>query len=95
MKDLNYYMSLPYEIKVEELPEDDGGGILLSIPLLGEMAVCAYGDTYSEARTELEAVKKDYLEMWLDAGLNIPEPRSENWLDSVRVSVRELGLVGA
>ena len=49
MKDLDYYMSLPYEIKVEELSEDDGGGIFLSMPLLGKMAVCAHGDTYPEA----------------------------------------------
>ena len=65
MKDLDYYMSLPYEVKVQELSEDDGGGIMLSIPLLGEAAVRGYGDTYSEARTKLEAVKKDFLEIWL------------------------------
>ena len=50
MKDLAYYMSLPYDMKVQELSEDDGGGIMLSIPLLGEMAVCAHGETYPEAR---------------------------------------------
>lgn len=27
MKNLDYYMSLPYEMKLEELSDDDGGGI--------------------------------------------------------------------
>ena len=97
MKDLAYYMSLQYDIKVQELPEDDGGGVFLSIPLLGEMAVCAHGETYQEARAELEAVKRDYLEMWISAGLTIPEPKPEmeSWIDRLSVSMRELGLLGA
>ena len=52
-KDLDYYMSLPYEIRLEELSEDDGGGIILSIPLLGRAAVRGHGDTYEEARQAL------------------------------------------
>lgn len=44
--DLAYYMSLPYEVRVQELSEDDGGGIMLSVPLLGEAAVRGYGETY-------------------------------------------------
>ena len=95
MKTLDYYMRLPYPIKVEELSEDEGGGIFLSIPLLGEMAVNAHGDTYEEARADLEEVKRDFLESWLDAGVDIPEPKAKGWLDMVSVSIRELGLVGA
>lgn len=95
MKDLAYYMSLPYEVKVQELSEDDGGGIMLSIPLLGEAAVRGYGDTYPEARAKLEAIKKDFLEIWLNEGWEIPEPKPDKWFDDVSVSVRELGLVGA
>ncbi|MBQ7544878.1 MAG: hypothetical protein IJT02_08045 [Synergistaceae bacterium] len=94
MKDLDYYMSLPYEVKVQELSEDDGGGIMLSIPLLGEAAVRGYGDTYPEARAKLEAVKKDFLEIWLNDGWDIPEPQIESWAE-VFMPVRELGLVGA
>ncbi len=44
MKNLDYYMSLPYEVKVQELSEDDSGRIFLSIPLLGEIAVCVHGE---------------------------------------------------
>ena len=53
MKDLGYYMSLLYDIKAKELPKDAGGGVFLSIPLLGEATVNAYGDTYEEARALL------------------------------------------
>ena len=98
MKDLDYYMSLPYEIKVQELTEDDGGGIMLSIPLLGEAAVRGHGDTYPEASARLEAIKRDLLEIWLQEGCEIPEPPTEsgqNWLADANVYIRELGLVEA
>ncbi|MBQ7665988.1 MAG: hypothetical protein IJS42_04665 [Synergistaceae bacterium] len=94
MKDLGYYMSLPYEVKVQEFSEDDGGGLMLSIPLLGEAAVRGYGDTYKEARAKLEAVKKDFLETWLKDGWEIPEPQLESWND-IFMPVRELDIVGA
>ena len=94
IKDLNYYMTLPYTIKVEELSEDDGGGVFLSIPLLGEMAVCAHGETYPEARSHLELVKKDYFEMWIEDGVEIPEPQRKNLLDDSKIYVRELEAVG-
>ena len=76
-KDLDYYMSLPYEIRLEELSEDDGGGIILSIPLLGRAAVRGHGDTYEEARQTLEDCKRDFIEMWLKSGAYIPEPEKE------------------
>ncbi len=94
MKNLDYYMSLPYEIKLEELSEDDGGGIFLSIPLLGEMAVNGHGDTYLEAREALENCKRDFLESWIEAGVDIPEPQRKNCLDNTEIYVRELAAVG-
>ncbi len=77
-KDLDYYMSLPYEIRLEELSEEDGGGIMLSIPLLGWAAVRGHGYTYPEARQALEDCKRDFLEIWLEAGVDIPEPKSDD-----------------
>ena len=77
MKDLGYYMSLLYDIKAKELPKDAGGGVFLSIPLLGEATVNAYGDTYEEARKTLESVKQDFFQMWLNENVDIPEPQEE------------------
>ncbi len=94
MKDLDYYMSLPYEMKLEELSEDDGGGIFLSIPLLGEMAINGHGDTYIEAREALENCKRDFLESWIEAGIEIPEPQRKNWIEDSKIYVRELEAVG-
>ena len=94
MKDLDYYMSLPYEMKLEELSEDDGGGIFLSIPLLGEMAVNGHGDTYLEAREALENCKRDFLESWIEAGVDISEPQRKNYFIDAAVFVRDLAAVG-
>ncbi|GHS85528.1 hypothetical protein AGMMS49957_01740 [Synergistales bacterium] len=77
-KTLDYYMSLPYEIKVMELPEDDGGGVFLSIPLLGEASVNAHGNTYAKARAHLEEVKRDILQILLEAHVDIPEPKTDS-----------------
>jgi antitoxin HicB len=76
-KHLEEYMKLPYEITVKELEEEEGGGVFLTIPLLGGAAVNAYGSTYDEARGLLENVKKDYFEIWLKEGVPIPEPQSD------------------
>ena len=81
MKDLGYYMSLLYDIKAKELPKDAGGGVFLSIPLLGEATVNAYGDTYEEARKTLESVKRDFFQMWLNENVDIPEPQEETERD--------------
>ena len=94
MKNLDYYMSLPYEMKLEELSEDDGGGIFLSIPLLGEMAVNGHGDTYLEAREALENCKRNFLESWIEAGVDIPEPQRKNCLNNTEIFVMELAAVG-
>ena len=94
MKDLEYYMSLPYEMKLEELSEDDGGGIFLSVPLLGEMAVNGHGETYLEAREALENCKRDFLESWIEAGVDIPEPQCKNYFGDTPAFVRGFAAVG-
>ena len=76
-KDLDYYMSLRYEIMLEELSEDDGGGIMLSIPRLGRCAVRGHGNAYEEAGQALEDCKRDFIEIWLESGADIPEPEKE------------------
>jgi len=34
-KDLEYYMKLNYPLEVIQVPEDEGGGFIVTIPALG------------------------------------------------------------
>ena len=77
-KDLNYYMSLPYRIEIQELTEEDGGGVVLSLPELGRAVMTGCGDNFEEAKESLKEVKKDIFSMWIGRGVNIPEPDSMN-----------------
>lgn len=79
-KDLNYYLSLPYEIVV--LP-DPTGGYVAQIP---DLPGCVtQGDTIQEALEMLEEAKRAWLEDALESGEEIPEPSREY---SGRVLVR-------
>lgn len=77
-KNLDYYMSLPYRIEIQELTEEDGGGVVLSLPELGRAVMTGCGDNFEEAKESLEGVKKDIFSMWIERGVNIPEPDSMN-----------------
>lgn len=69
IKDLSYYMTLPYSIL---LTPDEEGGWYASIPLLD--------GCMSDGETEVEALKmiKDAQQLWLEwaleKGIAIPEP---------------------
>lgn len=75
MKNLDYYMSLPYEVVVETIPAHLGGGFKASIPILGRFAVYGDGDTVEEALADLSVVKQERLGAYISEGLDIPEPQ--------------------
>jgi predicted HicB family RNase H-like nuclease len=77
-KDLNYFQSLKYSIKITPIPEDLGGGYEASIPQLGKYAFTGDGETIEEALKNLEDVKKGYFEDYLKKGIKIPEPEKED-----------------
>jgi antitoxin HicB len=74
MKDIDYYMSLPYRIEIQPISQDKGGGYDASIPRLGKRSVCGYGETIEEALDDLLEVKRERLTSYLEEGLIIPEP---------------------
>jgi antitoxin HicB len=74
MKDLGYYMRLEYPVVIRWLSDGEGGGYVASIPLLGEHAFTAAGDTVEEALRILEDVKRDHFLRMLELGIEIPEP---------------------
>ena len=73
MKDINYYLSLPY--KLEIIPDQEEGGYLVSYPDL--KGCLSYGDTIDEAYTNALDAKAAWLDAALEEGIEIPEPRSE------------------
>lgn len=74
IRDLDYFMALPYRIEILPIPDNEGGGFAASVPELGRWAVCGDGDTVEEALANLEIVKRERLKDYLDRGAPIPEP---------------------
>ncbi len=77
MKDLEYFMALPYRIEIAPIPESKGGGYEASIPQLGKYAVRADGETIEEALQDLQAIKRERLAAYLEEGLCVPEPEPD------------------
>lgn len=70
-KDLEYYMSQPYRIIIEEDVID--GGYVAQCP---ELRGCVTsGETISEALEMLEDAKREWLSACLDDSIPIPEPQ--------------------
>ncbi len=76
MKDLNYYMGLPYMIKCSRISEEDGGGYEACFPEFGRGAPVGMGDTPKEAVECLNENKEAIFLGWIEAGFSIPEPPS-------------------
>ena len=83
-KNIEYYMNLPYNTILEQW--DDGNGPYW-VARVAELPHCMiHGDTPQEAVTELEDVKKEWIESNLKRGLKIPEPVSRKY--SGQISLR-------
>jgi len=74
IKNVEYYMGLPYEKVIQKLPEADGGGYFVSVPVLGTAATNAWATTPEDALAALDEVMHDNIEEWLAEGYTIPEP---------------------
>ena len=76
-KGINYYLNLPWEIKIKRIPEEEGGGWIASIPLLGEWTCIGDGDTKEEALKDLEQRLKRIIKDYLKRDIPIPEPEQK------------------
>jgi len=74
VKDVEYYMPLPYQINIVTHIEDGDTLYEAYIPELGGLAVCGDGGTIAEALQSLEESKRFNFEQWLNEGYEIPEP---------------------
>ena len=70
IKDLNYYMGLPYRIEI--IREQEEGGYVLHCPELPGCITC--GETVQEGLEMLEDAKKCWFTACLEDGAAIPEP---------------------
>lgn len=73
MKDLDYYLSLPY--KLEIVPDTEEGGYAGRYPDLPGCITCA--DTIDKLAINAEDAKKAWLEAALEDGITINEPEDK------------------
>jgi|LFRM01.1.fsa_nt_gb antitoxin HicB len=73
-KDIEYYLSLPYQVVLTPLKEEDGGGWLATIPDL--KGCMTDGETQEEALINLLDAKKAWIKTAIKRGQQIPLPRS-------------------
>jgi predicted RNase H-like HicB family nuclease len=66
------YASLPYTVKVE--PQDDGKGIYYVAKVVELPNLIMTGETREEALKDLEAVKKEWIQTYLELGNKMPVP---------------------
>ncbi|QCD44777.1 type II toxin-antitoxin system HicB family antitoxin [Campylobacter mucosalis] len=90
MKNLDYYLNLPYKIELKKIPESEGGGWGAFMPELNSVAFF-YGDgqTKQEALDELEVAFRISIETLLKDKVKIPEPYDENKKVRVNVSLSQ------
>ena len=70
-KDLAYYLALPYTIELA--PDPDGGWFVAVKELPGCMS---QGDTEEEALEMIKEAMEGWIEVALEDGMKIPEPRN-------------------
>lgn len=81
MKNLEYYLSLPYTVEI--YPSEHGG----YVAKIAELPGCiTQGETIAEAAEMAEDAKRAWLETALEEGVPIPEPVPEEY--SGRLVVR-------
>jgi antitoxin HicB len=71
-KDIEYYMALPYTIEL--IPEPEGGWVVAIKELPGCMS---QGDTPQEAVEMIRDAMRGWLEIALEEGISIAEPKLE------------------
>lgn len=73
-KNADYCLSLPYRLEVGPVPDAEGGGYTVCIPLLGRWSAVGDGETAAEAIADLQAHLPGLVQEWLGKGTLVPEP---------------------
>lgn len=72
MKNIDYYMALPYKMEIVE--DKDEGGFVVSYPDLPGCITC--GETIKTAIANANDAKKTWIEATLESGIEIQEPNN-------------------
>jgi antitoxin HicB len=73
VRDLAYFMALPYTIEI--FPDTEVGGFVARIK---ELRGCmTQADTWEQLKVMLDEAKEGWLETALESGRSIPEPQAE------------------
>lgn len=84
MKDLNYYLALPYRLEI--VPDPEEGGYAARYPELPGCITCA--DTMDELIANAQDAKQAWLEAALEQGLSIQEPsRTEDYSGQFKLRI--------
>ncbi len=76
-KGVEYYLALKYPVTLRELSEDEGGGFLATIPILGEKTFLADGATPAEALEALDELRQELIPNLVSRGVAISEPNAQ------------------
>ena len=88
-KGLDYYLSLNYELILRRIDSDDGSFYEARISELDPLTFYGTGGTVQKAIADLEEVKCDMFQYYLDHDIEITEPTpSEEELPSGRLLLR-------
>ena len=85
MKDLKYYLSLPWNFKVKKVNDESGNYYLGCIQEIPE--VRAHGYTLDECYDLVMEILETNLELMIEDGEKIPEPVDKNYSGKFNVRI--------
>ena len=69
-------LKLNYEIVIEEIEESDDSYYMAYFEEIGQVGCSGCGETKEEALEELELVKQDVFQFYIEAGRTFPKPKA-------------------
>lgn len=89
MKDLNYYLNLPYEIKIKPLEDGEFIAQYDNKELNKKCLMCGTGKSIDEAVKDLKEAFKCYVEDALACKEFIPEPKNKEKSKALAITLKE------
>ena len=86
MKNKEYYLSLNYPVLVERFIDEEE--VLYSAEIKELPGLIVYGETVAEVMEDIETAKEEWIEVNLELGRRIPEPRPKKSEYSGRLTLR-------